>query len=413
MRLWLLIPFAASLALAADQQQLALELRAQADFERVQSAVVPTLADATRCVQSEAAVLAVAPPSEQLLHQYRKGYCALVGGDLAAALANFDKAIASWPPPAAKNAPPEPLSPALMVLDAIVRLKAGGEGAVDTAEKTIVDALDRPACTAALMPAAACAADLESGREWLGWIDFSRDNLAAAAREFAQTQDVAWQQWIAGRRAFEDRSYAAAAAAGKRAIEEWDRRRAEPAPAFNDRLRPEPDLGEALTDLGGAQLLAGDSPAAIATLDRAVRTAPQTARAYYLRGRAKEAAGRQEDALADYNLASRTAFAGAQDLHSGEAHLYRGILYFRRKDYQRAEDEFASSLNFNIPRSLRADAVAWRYLAAVSAGSCEASRSSLARALATVSPFFPKQEARTAMASCPTAITAARPNLVR
>lgn len=414
MRLWFLTLLAASVAVAAGEQQLALELRAQADFERVQLAAAPTLADTARCVQSEAAVLAVAPASEQPLHRYRKGYCSLAGDDFAAAAAEFDKAIAAWPAASGKEPAPEPVSPAVLALDAIARLKADDSaGAMDDAEKGIVAALAHPACTSALMRPEVCEADLATAREWLGWIDVRRENLTAAAREFSQTSNSAWQQWVASRQAFADRNYPQAAAAGKRAVEEWDRQSSQSAPSFNQRIRPEPNLGHILTDLGGAQFLAGDSAAAIATLDRAVKVAPQTARAYYLRGRARELAGQPEAALADYNLASRTAFAQAHDLASGEAHLYRGILYYKRKDYARAEDEFASALNFNIQPSLRADAAAWRYLAAVAGGSCEASRNSLAHALAAASPFFPRQEAGAAMAACPASITAAAPNLVR
>jgi tetratricopeptide (TPR) repeat protein len=407
MRLWLLTLLAAGIAAAADEQQLALELRAQADFERVQSAAKPDLTDTTRCIQSEAAVLSIAAASEQPLHHYRKGYCAMAGSDYAGAAAEFDKAVAGWPA-RAKDALPQPVSPALQALEAIAHLEAGGDAALDDAEKTLVDALSHPSCTSELMPVAACLADLNSAREWLGWVDFHRGNLAAAAREFGATSNGAWQEWIAGRRLFEDRNYHQAAEDGRRAVAEWERQRNLPAPTFNDRIRPRPDLGEALTDLGGAEFLAGETATAIATLDQAVRVAPQTARAYYLRARGKEAAGLPEAALADYNLASRMAFAGAQDLNSGEAHLYRGIVYYRRKDYARAEGEFASALNFNIPPSLRADASAWRYLAAVAAGSCESSRSSLTRALATVSPYFPKREAGTAMSACASAITATR-----
>ena len=141
-----------------------------------------------------------------------------------------------------------------------------------------------------------------------------------------------------------------------------------------------------------------------------MKLAPGMARAYYLRGRARELSGQPDAALADYNLASRTAFAQANDLASGEAHLYRGILYYRRKDYARAETEFSSALNFNIQPGLRADASAWRYLAAVSGGACQASRESLARALATVSPFFPKQDAAGAMAACPVGTNTAAQN---
>ena len=45
-------------------------------------------------------------------------------------------------------------------------------------------------------------------------------------------------------------------------------------------------------------------------------------------------------------VTGRAAFAASEDLVSGEAHLYRGILLFRRKDYGRAvriERTFAAS----------------------------------------------------------------------
>ena len=110
--------------------------------------------------------------------------------------------------------------------------------------------------------------------------------------------------------------------------------------------------------------------------------------------------GRKDEALADYNLASRTAFAAAQDLASGEAHLYRGIVLYRRKDYARAEDEFASALNFEMTGALRPDARAWRHLAAVAGGSCGSARQSLNLALPAVSPFFPRDEARSLASAC-------------
>ena len=393
-----------------------MELRAQSDFERVSLAAVPSLADTARCLQSQAALLPVAPLSELAMIHYRKAYCTLAGKDFAAAAAEFDKAAAAWKAASSANRkqPEEPVPPVLPVLAAIARLKsgAGGSGA-GNAENDLVLALAHPICAASLVTIQACETDLITGHEWLGWLDQRNGNLVAAAREFDQTSNTAWQQWIAGRRAFEDRQYPQAAAAFRRAAEEWERQRNQSAPSFNDELRPQPDLGESFTDWGAAQLLAGDASAAIATLDRAVKTAPSNARAYYLRARAKELADREDAALADYSLASRTAFAEASDLASGEAHLYRGILYYRRKDMARAEGEFSSALNFNIPARLHADAEAWRYLAAVVSGSCGASRESLARALGTVSPFFPEQEARDAMAACPAATAASRANLLR
>ena len=85
-----------------------------------------------------------------------------------------------------------------------------------------------------------------------------------------------------------------------------------------------PELSKAYADLGGAELLAGDEAAAIASLNQSAKEDPSDARSLYLRARAKELSGQMEGALADYNLASRNAFAAAKELASGEAHLYRG-----------------------------------------------------------------------------------------
>ena len=110
--------------------------------------------------------------------------------------------------------------------------------------------------------------------------------------------------------------------------------------------------------------------------------------------------GQKEQALGDYNLASRTAFANAKDLVSGEAHLYRGIVLYRRRDFGRAEEEFSSALNFEIPAAIRSDAIAWRRLAAVAGGACVTAREYLAPSLAAASPYFPKEAARAMLASC-------------
>src|SRR5262249_55001428 len=160
-------------------------------------------------------------------------------------------------------------------------------------------------------------------------------------------------------------------------------------------------------ELGAAQLLAGDPQTAADSLSRAIKEDASDARALFLRARARELAGQPAEAVADYNLASRAAFAASQDLASGDAHLYRGILLYNRKDYSRAENEFASALNFEIPGAFRGDAAAWRHMAAVAAGNCAASRFSLEYALASVSPYFPKEEARKRTAACSTSSASA------
>jgi tetratricopeptide (TPR) repeat protein len=178
--------------------------------------------------------------------------------------------------------------------------------------------------------------------------------------------------------------------------------------AMRERLGPPVDLSAAYTELGGAQLLASDPTGALASLNQAVRSDSTNARALFLRARAQDAAGRTDAAIADYGLAARNALAKAGEGASGEAHVYRGISFYRRRDFARAEDEFNNALSFEIDPALRADAVAWRRLAAVASGSCEAGRRYLEEALPAASPFFPREEARATIASCSTTSAAQR-----
>jgi tetratricopeptide (TPR) repeat protein len=405
MRLAVLMLWSASAMLAADEAQLALTLRGQSDFDRVKLAAVPQLADAYTCIQSQAALLPVASRFDLPLVRYRKGFCALIlasmtrkAGDFTNAAADLDAAVAAWPgridkPP--KGMVVEPVSSALPLLSAIARLNTGPDSAgTDAGVKAIGEAEARPDCPASVMPVAECQGILQIGRQWLGWIAFRENRLAEAGREFS---GEGWPELVAARLAFEKRNFAQAAKEYQQAIQTWERL----APSLSVRLGPRPDIAGALTDLGGAQLLAGQAAAAIATLDSAIKRDPAHAFSYFLRARAKEATGQTDAALTDYNLASRVSFAGAKDLVSGEAHLYRGVLLYRRKDYARAEDEFISALNFEIPAGMRADAVAWRNLAAVAGGACAAAREQLQKAMASTSPYFPAREAQSLMRACP------------
>ncbi len=397
---------------AADEQQLALALRAQIDFDRAALAATPQLPDAERCIQSQAALLSVTRPNELSLVHYRKGFCTLAGAtvtnnaaEFRDAAGEFDKAIESWPDRALgapKNSPPEPVSSGLRVLAAVARWKAGADPATaDRARQEIAAAVQTPACASSIMSAGYCQGLLQTGRDWLGWVAFRHNDLYEAARDFAAVPQLPWAQWTAGRQAFVDRQYKDAAAHYHRAVDMWVAAERDHSGSIRERLEPPPEIPQALTELGGAELLSGDLPAAAANLDSALKADPSLARAAYLRARTDELAGDTTQAMAAYNLASRTAFANAQDLASGEAHLYRGILMYRRKDYAHAENEFASALNFDISPALRPDAVAWRHMAAVSGGSCGVSRQYLEESLAQVSPYFPKEEARMVAASCP------------
>lgn len=401
---------------AADEQLLAVATRAQTDFDRVQVAAGPELPDATRCEQSQAALLSVAPVADLAQTHFRKGYCTLAAAlitrhsdDFLQAAGEFEEALKAWPEHIArapKNHPLEPLSSAVVLLAPIARLEAAATAHPDAAElardrREIASALEHPVCPPSFMPVATCDALLDTGKLWLGWISLQQDDLYQAGRDLSTLPDAAWTHYTSGKSAFHDRQYAQAAAEFGKAVDRWKQAQQDPSAPLAARLAPRPDLPQALADWGGARFLSGDTSDAIATLDAAVKTAPDPARALFLRARAEELAGRTEPAMADYSLASRTALAHAQDLASGEAHLYRGILLYRRKEFAQAENEFASALNFEIPKVLRPDAIAWRHMAAVEQGGCAASRSALEDSLGQVSPYFPKDEARAVASSCP------------
>jgi tetratricopeptide (TPR) repeat protein len=398
---WILALAAACALFAADEEHAALVARAESAFDRVQLARAPGLRDAAGCVQMQAALLAVATPAEEPVAHFRKGWCASAaaalsddGAGFTPAAAEFDKAAAAWPARAAlKTHLGEPMPAVFAVMAAVARLHAGE--ASEAVRTALAAAPEEPACAGAIR-GSACEMAFRVGREWVGWMRLRDGDADSAARAFAGSGGSGWPEWVAGQQAYARRDYRDAAARYRQAIELLH-----PAdPPISRRLGPPPDKAAELAELGGAQLLAGDAAGAIQTLTASIKANAADPRALYRRARARETAGQAEAALADYNLASRTAFANSRDLASGEAHLYRGILLFRRGDYTHAEDEFASALNFSISADARADAVAWRHLSAVAEGSCQASREYLERSLPAASPFFPREEARERMSSC-------------
>src|SRR5215475_10997684 len=126
---------AVTVSFAADEQQIALMLKAQSDFDRVQLAVSPPLRDTAACIQTQAALMTVAQPEDLPLVHFRKGYCTLAGAtltheaaDFRTAAAEFDKAIETWPGRVAvapkKKLAVEPVSSALRVLAQVARMNA-------------------------------------------------------------------------------------------------------------------------------------------------------------------------------------------------------------------------------------------------------------------------------------------------
>jgi tetratricopeptide (TPR) repeat protein len=391
---------------SASEERLMLAERARADFELVASAPAPQLRDTSVCIQSQAAMLSVATLEEAPLLWFRKGYCALAAATVTReansflqAASTFDQAIAAWKAHnlavAAKKQASEPLPSVLTALASISRLKAGQGDA-----KAIAAAVNAHTCNGSLTTLQVCEAIFEAGREWIGSAALLHDDDVAAAREFP-SDATAWTNWVIAKRSLLDHRYADAATAFRYAVEAWEAEtRAGASAPLRSRLGPSFDLSEAYTELGGARLLTGDVQGAIASLNQAVHRDSSNARALFLRARAREAAGQSEEAIADYRLAARNALAKGGDRDSAEADLYRGIAFYRGKEFTRAENEFSSALNFETSPAVHGDAVAWRRLAVVAGGNCEIGSKYLEEALPSASPYFPREEARAAMSAC-------------
>lgn len=358
---------------AADEQHATMLRDAQAAFDKVQDARSPVLADASACVQTQAAMLSVALPGEESDLHYRKGFCQLAVASITRSAAAFSDAASE-------------LDRAGANMLAWIARRAGKLD--DQAGWKLPDNCPH-----------SCTPLISTANLWLGWMALESGDLDAAGAKFIAQPETGWYSYTSGMRAFRAGRYAEAVSRYREALADWSAQQKALNPPLEARLSPPVDIPQLLTALGGAQILAGDPAGAVASLNRALESSPN-ARAYFLRARAKELGGQFDAAMADYNLASRAAFAVATGLASGEAHLYRGILFYRRKDYTRAEDEFTSALNFDIPLDLRPDAAAWRHLSAVASGFCGASREYLEQTLSTVSPYFPKEEAESAAAAC-------------
>jgi tetratricopeptide (TPR) repeat protein len=412
----LLLMLAAAAALdAADEQKLALDASAQSAFQQVFTAAAPDMAAANRCVQAQAMLLSVSTPDETPSIAFRKAYCALAAAlatddraGFSKAAEDFDDAIADATSPGRQRV--AQAAPAVWrTLAAVARLNSGATG--ESQEKRLTAAVDADGglntadCQRDDVSRQFCRSVQQVGNAWLGKIALDGSDPFAAERRFANANALAWSEWIAGILAYRRGDYSSAASDYGRAIASW---RGERPAALVDRLDPRPAMSGMLADWAGAQLASGDLNAAAANLDTALKQDPANARAFFLRAIAEERLGRDAAATEDYDRASRAALAKTGEEASAEAHFYRGIVFYRRKEFVRAENEFDSALSANIAVPWKADAQAWRHLAAVSAGACGASRDYLDRALGSVSPYFPKPEASAAARAC-TAATELQP----
>ena len=236
MRLWVFTVLTAAALFAADDQRLALSIRAQTDFDRVQLAATPELRDTIACTQTQAALISVSAPADLALVHYRKGFCILAGAAITQngtefmdAASEFDKAVDAWPARVLntkKGTAPEPIPSALKVLATIARLETGAapEGGVNNADlerafKEISAAVAPPVCPVGMMSPAFCGTVLQTGHQWLGWMALRQDGLSEAAQDFSGADGTGWPEWVAGRKAFRDGHYKESAAQYRKAVD--------------------------------------------------------------------------------------------------------------------------------------------------------------------------------------------------
>ena len=308
---WVLI-LTALPAFAADDARLAMQIRAQSDFDRVEASAFPDVREAMRCEQSQAVMLPLALPAEAPVLRFRKGWCELMGATLGESRAAYRQAAQDFAHAMAAYAgrPGEPMPAGLQVLSAIARLKAGAEPHVlPDIRAGLESALATQACPAGLMPPRFCQELLSAARLWLGWMWLREGDLSRAGGYLHAFPELGWSSWVSGRRALQAGGYVGAVKPLEETVEVWTRDAKYPKPGIVRLLGPKPDLGEALAELGAARYLAGDPAGAIQTLDAAVKARPLDARSLFIRGLARDVMGQSQAALEDYQMASRTAFA--------------------------------------------------------------------------------------------------------
>lgn len=343
-------------------------LNARSAFHKVEASADPGVKEIASCIQAQSAWLRIARPAERPIAHYRMGYCSLrsgvVSGDAAAyeeaerefaasfeSLAVKDKARSS----AAFKAPrisvslaaarKEDLDPKLLA-----ELKAGSERQI---------CANQPVITADF-----CKTLTDTARLWLGWDAFRKDNLREADVMFLGAPESGWSLWLSGRQALETRQAPDALSLLQKTLARWTDAGTR---GLAELLGPKPELGRLYLDLGLAQYLMGDYAAAINSFDESARQSPRN-HALYARARTKDALGLRQAALADYELLGANAAGEPSESAAG---YYRGIVLFQRKDYKKAELEFASALAAPEGEIRRAEIAGWRNLAATADGKCD------------------------------------------
>ncbi len=379
--------------------------KADADFDKVDASPIPKIQDTMSCVQSNAAAAAGVRIEEQYLFQYRKGYCELFGAILTgnvdgfhAAATDFGEAVAAWP----KKTLTEPPA-ALSALIVIAKLEQGR--AADSSPdlpRELEAAIANPNCPATpLMSPAFCAEIVSTAKVWLGWLALRKSDFAKAAASFGSVPGNPWSLWIAARNAQQEKKLAEATDLYEKLLEEWSARQKSSNPDVPTLLGPKPEPVAINYQLGVMDYERERFDSSIARLDAVIKVTPQNSYAIFLRARSKDRLQQLNPALDDYLLAAQTAkMNGDTNWNVGQAHYFRGLVFYRLKDFARAESEFSNALASPLSEIPASDVTAWRAMAAVSGGGCKTSTDALESTAQSTTDQFPKAEAAALVINC-------------
>jgi len=379
--------------------------KASLDFDKVDSAPIPTVSDTMRCVQSNAAAVPVVRPEERYLFNYRKGYCELFGAVLIgnsegfqAAAADFNETVTNWPKKMVVGPPA-----GLRALSAIARIEQGRM--VDSYPDIVKDltsiAAD-PNCSATpVMSTSFCSALLETVRTWLGWLAYRKSDFAQATQLLKASAGSPWNLFVSGRVAQDQKRLPEAANLYLKALSVWAGAQKSPNPDVVTLLGPKLDTSAIYYQLGLVDYANQNYESAIARFDAVLKESPRNSYAIFLRARSKESLRLYAPALDDYSLAIQTARAtNDSSWNVGQAHYSRGLLLYRAKDFARAEAEFANTSGARLTEVTQSDVAAWRAMAFVAGGGCKVPLDGLEAAAKAASNQFPKAEADALVYDC-------------
>jgi tetratricopeptide (TPR) repeat protein len=343
-------------------------------FETVEAlASIPNPADVQSCIQAQREAGKIPAKSERVLIDARRMYCEF----LKAALANDTKALAQSA--AAMDTPrgdgKNDSAPVLKLAASIAALKSAAPGA--QAEQDLTTALQSLNClNAGFARTQTCNALDSAGRLWLGWFALRRNELTQAETAFHHVGASPWNAWLTGIYSSEGRRCREAAMAFADAAASWPIR----GRSLVEWLGPQPAPGELPARLAYAQAMAGDTEAALPNLDAAISARPNDAVSLFLRGLLRRS-------IPDLEAAAKAA-------PPEQAHLYRGVLFERRREYPAATREFDQAGKDT------ADLAAWKSLTDAAAGACPADSNEMDKLSATATPLFPKGEYAIEIVEC-------------